>query len=304
MGMMMDILCMKNKLTKFGESSGLTEWSNSHKFDRSSLSYDGTMKSNLPITFDDGAGYERYMGRWSQRVGEAFLDWLAPKPALRWLDVGCGNGAFTEMIVKRCAPLSVDGIDPADGQLAFARAQSALRSVRFQQADAMSLPFSEGMFDAAVMPLVIFFVPDPLKGVSEMTRVVSRGGVVAAYAWDLPGGGFPYQLLQAEMRALGAPVGGPPHPDASDLEKLRYAWTAAGLEAVETHVITVQRTFSDFDDYWAAVQKGPSLVRGLTSLPPDKFQSLRTRMKNHLPSDPTGCITLSARAHAVKGYVR
>lgn len=52
------------------------------------------------IHFDDGAAYERYMGRWGQLAGEAFLDWLTPPTGLRWLDVGCGNGAFTEMVVE------------------------------------------------------------------------------------------------------------------------------------------------------------------------------------------------------------
>ena len=80
-----------------------------------------------PIRFDDGAAYERYMGKWSQLAGETFLDWLAPTAGLRWLDVGCGNGAFTEMLVERCAPVSVDGIDPAEGQLAFARTASTSR---------------------------------------------------------------------------------------------------------------------------------------------------------------------------------
>lgn len=88
------------------------------------------------IRFDDGAAYERYMGTWSQLVGEAFLDWLAPGPGLRWLDVGCGNGAFTETIVERCAPASVDGIDPSDGQLAYARTRPAARVARFQVGDA------------------------------------------------------------------------------------------------------------------------------------------------------------------------
>jgi ubiquinone/menaquinone biosynthesis C-methylase UbiE len=73
------------------------------------------------IRFTDGAAYEQFMGKWSQFAGETFLDWLAPKPGLRWLDIGCGSGAFTEMIVERCAPASVQGIDPSEGQLAFAR---------------------------------------------------------------------------------------------------------------------------------------------------------------------------------------
>ena len=55
----------------------------------------------------------------------------------------------------------------------------------------MALPFQDNSFDLAVMALVIFFVPDPAKGVAEMVRVVSPGGTVAAYAWDMAGGGFP-----------------------------------------------------------------------------------------------------------------
>ena len=65
-----------------------------------------------PIRFDDGDAYERGMGAWSRIAGEVFLDWLAPDPGLRWIDVGCGSGAFTELIVRRCAPADVQGIDP------------------------------------------------------------------------------------------------------------------------------------------------------------------------------------------------
>ena len=79
------------------------------------------------IRFDDGAAYERYMGKWSQLAGETFLDWLAPKPGLRCLDVGCGNGAFTEILVERRAPVSVQGIDRSEEQLAFARTRPVSR---------------------------------------------------------------------------------------------------------------------------------------------------------------------------------
>ena len=88
---------------------------------------------------------------------ERFLDWLAPPGGLRWLDVGCGNGAFTELIVERCAPAEVQGIDPSQGQLAFARERPAARVAEFRQGDAVGLPFAEGRFELAVMALVIFF---------------------------------------------------------------------------------------------------------------------------------------------------
>ena len=255
------------------------------------------------IRFDDGTVYERYMGKWSQLAGDTFLEWLAPRSGLRWLDVGCGNGAFTEMLVKQCAPVSVEGIDPSEGQLAYARARPASRVAQFRQGDAVALPFPDDTFDAAVMPLVIFFVPDPVTGVAEMARVVRSGGTVAAYAWDMLGGGFPYDALQAEMRGLGVAVLLPPSPGASRLDALRDLWTGVGLEEVETREITVQRTFADFDDYWTTILGGASVGPKLAAMAPQDLELLKARMRARLPSDTTGRITCSASANAVKGHV-
>ena len=255
------------------------------------------------IRFDDGAAYERFMGVWSQKVGEAFLDWLAPPSGAQWLDVGCGNGAFTERLVARYAPASVDGVDPSEAQLAYARTRPALQAARLQKGDAMALPYANDSVDAAVMPLVIFFVPDPAKGVAEMVRVVRPGGTVSAYAWDMPGGGFPYYVLQTTLLEMGLTVPMPPSPDASRLDVLQSLWTNAGLSAVETREITVQRTFADFDDYWATVLGGPSAGPTLAAMTPDAVAELQTRLRGHLPADADGRITYSARANAVKGRV-
>ncbi len=69
----------------------------------------------------------------------------------------------------RCAPAEMQGIDPSEGQLAFARTRPGTAGAVFQQGDAIALPFEADRFDAAVMALVITFVPDPGKGVDEMT---------------------------------------------------------------------------------------------------------------------------------------
>lgn len=256
-----------------------------------------------PIRFVDGAAYERYMGKWSQLAGETFLDWLAPEPGLRWLDVGCGNGAFTEMLVERCAPVSVQGIDPSEEQLAFARTRLASRVAQFRLGDAMAQPFPDDTFDAAVMPLVIFFVPDPAQGVAEMARVVCPGGIVTAYAWDLYGGGLPYEALQVEMRGMGIAVPVPPSPGASRIDAMRDLWKDTGLDAIETREIAVQRTFADFDDYWTTILIGASVGPKLAAMASEDLALLKARMRARLPADAAGRIICSGRANAVKGRV-
>jgi ubiquinone/menaquinone biosynthesis C-methylase UbiE len=259
--------------------------------------------TNQQIRFDDGAVYERMMGIWTRFAGDLFLDWLASAPGLRWIDVGCGNGAFTERIVERCAPVEVEGVDPSEGQLAFARTRPAARLAQFRQGDAMALPFADDAFDAAVMALVIFFVPEPAKGVAEMARVVRPGGTVAAYAWDILGGGFPAEPLMAEMRAMGLKPLLPPSVDAANMDALRALWTGAGLESVETRRITVERTFADFDDFWSISILGSSIAPMIAAMAPGEADQLKARVRARVPADSAGRITCGAWANAVKGRV-
>jgi SAM-dependent methyltransferase len=255
------------------------------------------------IRFDDGAAYEQMMGAWSKLAGDIFLDWIAPRPGLRWVDVGCGNGAFTELIVNKYAPAEIQGVDPSEGQLAYAHTRPSVREAHFRLGDAMALPFPDNNFDAAVMALVIFFVPDPAKGVAEMVRVVSRGGTVAAYAWDIAGGGFPLQPIQTELQAMGIPPVRPPSSDASKIDALQGLWIDAGLCDVETRKIEVQRSFTDFDDFWRVSTLGSSIGPTVASMTPEDLAQLKLRLRARLPSDDAGRITYGAWANAIKGRV-
>ena len=255
------------------------------------------------IRFNDGAAYERGMGIWSQLAGQVFLDWLEPQSGLRWIDVGCGNGAFTELLVRRCAPAETQGLDPSEAQLSFARTRPAAGGMTFLRGDAMELPFDGSRFDAAVMALVIFFVPDPAKGVAEMVRVVRPGGTVAAYAWDMLGGGFPFDPIQVELRALGLTPPLPPSVGASRMAALRALWTDAGLEAVETRDITVRRTYPDFEDFWSTSMAMGSMQPMLDVLAAGDVEHLKARVRGRLSEDATGAVTCEARANAIKGCV-
>ena len=255
------------------------------------------------MRFDDGDAYERGMAPWSRLAGETFLTWLAPSSHLRWLDVGCGTGSFAALISERCAPIEIQGIDPSEGQLAVARMRPGTRNATFLAGNAMALPFAQHRFDAAVMALVIFFVPDPAQGVAEMARVVQPGGLVAAYAWDVLGGGFPFDPIWQEIRAAGVTPLLPPNLSVGGLESLRALWTTAGLEAVETREIAVERTFATFEDYWATSTITGGVRPTLEAMSAEERNKLNVRVRARLPTEPTGRVSWRARAHAVKGRV-
>ena len=256
-----------------------------------------------PIRFEDGAAYEKMMGVWSHLVSGQFLDWLSLPLGLRCLDVGCGTGAFTELLIERCKPAGVVGIDPSQGQLVFARGRVSADVATFQQGGAETLSFADNSFDAAFMTLVIVFVPNPAKGLAEMVRVVRPGGIIAAYMWDMLGGGFPLEPLQAELRALGIKYPLPPSMDVSRTAAMRKLWEDGGLEAVETREFTVRRTYASFDEFWTTSLASGSTGAIIANLPAADGARLKARVRDRLPANASGRVTFAARANAVKGRV-
>jgi SAM-dependent methyltransferase len=258
--------------------------------------------AEAPSLFTDGQAYERLMGRWSRNVGIRFLDWLHLPKGLRCLDVGCGNGAFTEVLAARAAPSALAGVDPSKEQLAFAKIREGDRSAQFSVGDAQALPFSDGTFDVAIMALVISFVSDPAKAVSEMARVVRPGGMVATYMWGASNLS-PHGPFYATMSALGFPIASRSN-NASKLSIMRSLWAQAGMVSIETRMIEIPVTFSDFNDFWDSnsTPAGP-VGKAIEKLSAADRERVRLHLRAQLPEEGAGRITYKARANAVKGRI-
>jgi SAM-dependent methyltransferase len=252
-----------------------------------------------------GAGYERYVGRWSRPVAAAFLDWLGVPPGKAWLDVGCGTGALSQRIVETAAPAAVVGIDTSDGFVAHASAHVA--GAQFRAGDAQALPVADGEFDAVVSGLVLNFVPDQAKAVAEMRRAARPGGTVAVYVWDYGG------EMQLIRRFWDAAMALDPAARALDEavrfplcrpEGLRALFEGAGLRAVATRAIDVPTVFANFDDVWSPFLGGQGPAPGYCmKLPQATRDALRDRLRATLPVQRDGKIPLMARAWAVRGVV-
>jgi ubiquinone/menaquinone biosynthesis C-methylase UbiE len=253
--------------------------------------------------FTDGEAYERFMGRWSRAAGEQFIDWLAVPVGQKWVDVGCGTGAFTELVLARCKPATIDAIDPAEDQIAFARRRPGAVQASFRAGDAQSLPYGNQEFDAAALALVINFIPDPAKAMKEVARVLKPGGIAGAYIWNFAGDGFVQQPLRIAIAAMNVAL--PPNPgeDKATIDAMRRFFETAGFERIESRTIEIEVSYASFDEYWESQ----------TGLPNPAVQALRkmsdadvTRLKNGLRerlAGPDGRIRYGARANAVKGRV-
>ena len=259
------------------------------------------MSEPRPPQFRDGDAYERMCGQWSQVAGEIFLDWLAPKAGLSWLDVGCGNGAFTEVLLRRCAPSLIHAVDPSEGLLATARQRLKDKRVEIQQGSAEALPYDDDAVDAATMALVINFVPEPDRAVSEMARVVKSGGCVSTYIWDMTNGGFTMEPVREALKQMGI-SSSMPGAEVTRMENLRGAWERAGLIEIDTTRIDIRLTFEDFEDFWDSNMGIPNSVSNIVkklSLP--DVETLKGLLRKILPVDQRGRISYGAHVNAVKG---
>lgn len=255
------------------------------------------------IQFLDGAAYETMMGAWSRLVGLKFLGWMSPRPGLSWLEVGCGNGAFTELIAETCAPKELVGIDPAEPQLTFARERPGVRHAVFLKGYASALPFGDGAFDATVSALVLFFVPDPAQALMEMVRVTRTAGTVSSYVWDLQGGGFPWEAIEEELRRIGIKPLSPPNAAVADLDRLRGLWMKAGLDEVETSVVTAQRHFPNFEEFWRIGLTVPGISPVVKDMREQELAEIKAATRARMKPAAGGSILVEARAHAVRGVV-
>jgi SAM-dependent methyltransferase len=252
--------------------------------------------------FTDGAAYERLMGRWSRRAGDVFMEWIDAPKGLRWLDVGCGTGVFTEQVMRDCAPAAVVGIDPSADQLAFAEKRAGLATAEFRVGDAQDLPFAENSFDIAVMALVIHFVPDPAKAVTEMARVLRPGGRAATYVWDYTKGGSPVAPLSPAMKAIGLDSPGPPSPDATSLAALEELWRTAGFAEIGTRTIDILVEFADFDEFWDTMTLPVGHAgTAIAQMSPQDRERLRRVLQERMPPAGDGRVVYEARANAIKG---
>ena len=261
--------------------------------------------------FGVAEAYERYMGRWSRRLAEMFLDFANFHDGDRLLDVGCGTGALAMAAAARTTRSEIVGVDPTEPYIAFARLRAQGLPgprVRFDVGDAQALVYADAAFDRTLALLVLQFIPDMDLAIREMCRVTRPGGIVAGCVWDaeVAGQGLVHVFWDAAI-ALdpSAEARHIRNRDTSRRGKLAHKFVAHGLGKVTETTLTVAMAFGGFDDFWLPHLEpaGPTgaYVAGLSA---ERRVALQSRLRRAVLGDlPEGPFTLHTPALAVRGQV-
>lgn len=142
--------------------------------------------------------------------------------------------------------------------------------------------------------------PEYVVMAAPSIQFTDLGGVISAYMWDNLGGGLPMEPILAELGQMGVATPSPPSEAISRMDAMRAAWADAGLEDVESRVITVRRTFADFEEFWMITTEVPGLNQVIATLTPEAA-ALKTRTSARLPAAADGTVSYDAWANAIKG---
>ena len=273
----------------------------------------GAVAQNTTVTeaeakmFAASAGYERFMGRWSQLLAPRFVTFAGIKNGQRVLDVGTGTGSAAAAVEASMPASEIVGIDPSQAFIVHAQKHAKSARAHFEVGDAQALKFKDASFDQTLALLVMNFIPDHGKAIAEMRRVTRPQGTVSACVWDYDSGMQMLRFFWDEAIALDPAIEPKDerHMKLSHRGQLGELWKKAGLTNVQEAPLVIDQAYSSFNDYWEPFTKGAGPGGAyVVALPQDRRQQLEARMRKRLLGDrQDGPFMLTARAWCVRGDV-
>jgi ubiquinone/menaquinone biosynthesis C-methylase UbiE len=200
-----------------------------------------------------------YEAGWRDQLEPAhslMLGMAALRPGERVLDVACGTGLVSFRAAATVGHQgAVIGTDISGEMVETARrgaAQRDLANARFERADAEALPMKVASFDVAVCALGLMYVPDPVRALCEMRRLLRPGGRAAAAVWGARrkcGWAEIFPITDARVASEVCPMFF--HLGTGDM--LARAFEAAGFTEVRSERLSITLSYASAEDALAAV---------------------------------------------------
>ncbi len=219
------------------------------------------------------AGDYAVVGTTLQIVGETLCEALDLRAGQRALDVAAGNGNATLAAARRgCDVVSTDYV-AALLERGKARANAEGLAIRFEEADAENLPFTDASFDVVLSTFGVMFTPNQERAAAELARVCRPGGKIGLANWTPSG--FIGELFKVIGRHLPPPSGVKSPSLWGTEERLRELF-GERISSIEAHHIqfvfryrSPQHWLDTFRSYYGPIHKafaavGPEKEAALT----------------------------------------
>lgn len=194
----------------------------------------------------------------------------------RVLDVATGTGKVA-LEAARLVGLKgwVIGIDLSEGMLAQARRKTGALPVEFRQMDAENLEFEDATFDVVLCGFCVWFLPDIVRGVREMHRVLRPGGRLAFSTWTKQSFEPMQEMTLARFERYGVPRSAPSEPWMECREPGHLLTLLEKGEFQEGRVVLeLAGYFIEPEDFWTFIW-GSAVRRRLIQLPPEALDRFR-----------------------------
>ena len=201
---------------------------------------------------------------WNDDFTEFLAETLRPRPGIRILDVGCGEGT-AELRIGRLhvSQIRLVGVDLMIERVMVARHQTAAHNQRigFATADACQLPFRDGVFDSTFCVAVLQHIGDVDAAVGEFARVTAAGLQPAAF-----------EMSARFFAALAAARGDV--TDAAVGPRLSALFARHGIEPLDVRLFPVSQTRLGVPpgDVWA--RRRDAVEQAIEQVPTDAVRAL------------------------------
>ncbi len=192
------------------------------------------------------------------------------------LEISAGTGVMTRELVRTLSePIAITATDLSQPMLDRAQSHPGSDRVRWQQADALALPFDDTSFDAIVCQFGVMFFADKQAAFREALRVLKPGGRFLFEVWDRREE-IAIQYIASEIvgRALSSDPGSLLAPPYHDVATVQADLAAAGFADLNFEILPERSRTGSAREAAIATCQGGVLRSHIESHAPDRLEEI------------------------------
>lgn len=236
---------------------------------------------SIPENYDGGMGdmfFEPYAKEMARRVA-------ALQPA-KLLEIACGTGRLTKYLSQQLPNTSITATDLNPPMLEFAKNKfPELSNVRWEIADALSLPYADASFDCVVVQFGVMFYPDKLQGFKESYRVLKNGGKFIFATWKSLEDN-PITVIANDVVKVFFPDNPPVFFNIPfsyyDRDQIRNDLTAAGFSNIEIEDVDLEGSNISAENAARGMLEGSPMINFVNERGLDKLPAIKQKLAEEM----------------------